>query len=165
MMFASGREIPDDLGAHLHHFHRHEHFHHEGSDVNHRSASSGVDAHHGPAYNIKSNRDYVEATFVFPNKNGSVLSPGEQNHNYDLAAFFQQQQQQQIHRPLQDHPQHPEQPHAVVVEVERGLRDGQKEGFGLTEHQKQNYHHVNDGAIVKRKAEEEEEEAGSKPVV
>lgn len=66
------RDLDDD-GEHksYHHFHHHEHFHNSGSGsssgASGRSADPVVTAP-GPAYRVASNRDFVEATFVFPNK-------------------------------------------------------------------------------------------------
>lgn len=58
------------------HYHRHEHFYpnnDDNDDDNVRSNSKkprmmSMDNNHGPSYNVRANPDYVEATFVFPNR-------------------------------------------------------------------------------------------------
>ena len=61
----SGRVFPE-TGLDADHLHYHQHHHlHQVPDPLQRSLPSLP----GPAYNIKSNPDFVEATFVFPNRN------------------------------------------------------------------------------------------------
>ena len=64
----AGRDLDSDVEHH--HYHRHEHFHHD-KEGHHEPRSLQPP---GPAYNVHSNPDFVEATFVFPNRqdvNGS----------------------------------------------------------------------------------------------
>ena len=49
------------------HYHNHQHYHHDDED-DAGNTRSIFHTDQVPAYQVKSNRDLVEATFVFPNK-------------------------------------------------------------------------------------------------
>ena len=66
----------DSLLTHSH-YHNHQHYHSHSSDDKKSSRSISYQPEQVPAYQVKSNPDVVEATFVFPNKKGDF-----NNKNY-----------------------------------------------------------------------------------